>query len=71
MPGSSRTTVITYDAQRLIPTSVTNGAAVVFIGRFADPDEIANLVVYAGSAAVSATTGAALRIDGGVVRSIV
>jgi NAD(P)-dependent dehydrogenase (short-subunit alcohol dehydrogenase family) len=41
------------------------------IGRFADPDEIANLVVYAGSAAASATTGAALRVDGGVVRSIV
>lgn len=41
------------------------------IGRFATPDEIANLIVYTGSQAASATTGAALRVDGGVVRSIV
>jgi NAD(P)-dependent dehydrogenase (short-subunit alcohol dehydrogenase family) len=41
------------------------------IGRFATPDEIANLIVYTSSAAASATTGAALRVDGGVVRSIV
>lgn len=41
------------------------------IGRFAKPDEIANLIVYVASAAASATTGAALRADGGVIRSIV
>jgi NAD(P)-dependent dehydrogenase (short-subunit alcohol dehydrogenase family) len=41
------------------------------IGRFASPEEIANLIVYTSSAAASATTGAALRVDGGVVRSIV
>lgn len=40
------------------------------IGRFADPLEVANLIVYTASAAASATTGAALRVDGGVVRSI-
>jgi NAD(P)-dependent dehydrogenase (short-subunit alcohol dehydrogenase family) len=40
------------------------------IGRFATPDEIANLIVYTGSAAASATTGASLRVDGGVIRSI-
>jgi NAD(P)-dependent dehydrogenase (short-subunit alcohol dehydrogenase family) len=40
------------------------------IGRFASPDEIANLIVYTASGAASATTGAALRVDGGVVRSI-
>jgi NAD(P)-dependent dehydrogenase (short-subunit alcohol dehydrogenase family) len=40
------------------------------LGRFAEPAEIANLIVYAGSAAASATNGAALRVDGGVVRSI-
>lgn len=38
--------------------------------RFAEPDEVANLIVYTGSACASATTGAALRVDGGVVRSI-
>jgi NAD(P)-dependent dehydrogenase (short-subunit alcohol dehydrogenase family) len=40
------------------------------IQRFATPDEIANLIVYTSSAAASATTGASLRVDGGVVRSI-
>jgi len=41
------------------------------LGRFADPDEVANMIAYAASAAASATTGAALRVDGGVVRSII
>ncbi|MFZ5896309.1 MAG: SDR family NAD(P)-dependent oxidoreductase [Myxococcota bacterium] len=40
------------------------------LGRFAEPAEVANLIVYTASAAASATTGAALRVDGGVVRSI-
>jgi NAD(P)-dependent dehydrogenase (short-subunit alcohol dehydrogenase family) len=39
------------------------------IKRFAQPEEVANLVVYVCSEASSATTGAALRVDGGVVRS--
>jgi NAD(P)-dependent dehydrogenase (short-subunit alcohol dehydrogenase family) len=38
--------------------------------RFSSPDEVAAMIVYACSAAASATTGAALRVDGGVVRSI-
>ena len=40
------------------------------IRRLATPDEVANMVVYACSPHASATTGAALRVDGGVVRSI-
>ena len=39
--------------------------------RFATPDEVAAMVVYLCSAQASATTGAAVRVDGGVVRSIV
>ncbi len=39
--------------------------------RFADPDEIAALAVYLCGPAASATTGAALRVDGGLVNSIV
>lgn len=39
------------------------------IKRFARPEEVANLVVYVCSEASSATNGAALRVDGGVVRS--
>jgi NAD(P)-dependent dehydrogenase (short-subunit alcohol dehydrogenase family) len=38
--------------------------------RFADPAEIAALITYVCSARASATTGAALRADGGVVRAI-
>jgi NAD(P)-dependent dehydrogenase (short-subunit alcohol dehydrogenase family) len=40
------------------------------IRRLATPEEVANMVVYACSPQASATTGAALRVDGGVVRSI-
>jgi NAD(P)-dependent dehydrogenase (short-subunit alcohol dehydrogenase family) len=38
--------------------------------RFATPEEVAAMIVYVCSAAASATTGASLRVDGGVVRSI-
>jgi len=38
--------------------------------RFATPEEVANMVVYLCSEKASATTGAAVRVDGGVVRSI-
>jgi NAD(P)-dependent dehydrogenase (short-subunit alcohol dehydrogenase family) len=40
------------------------------IKRFATPDEIAAMVTYVCSGLASATTGAALRVDGGVVRAI-
>lgn len=38
--------------------------------RFATVDEVANMVVYAASPLAAATNGAVLRVDGGVVRSI-
>jgi len=41
------------------------------LGRFASPEEVANLCVYAASPQASATTGAALRVEGGIVESIV
>lgn len=40
------------------------------LGRFATPEEVANLSVYAASEQASATTGAALRVDGGTVETI-
>lgn len=40
------------------------------IQRFATPAEVAAMIGYVCSAAASATTGAALRVDGGVVRAI-
>jgi NAD(P)-dependent dehydrogenase (short-subunit alcohol dehydrogenase family) len=44
------------------PTSIIQRAATV--------EEVANLVVYTASLQASATTGAALRVDGGVVETI-
>jgi NAD(P)-dependent dehydrogenase (short-subunit alcohol dehydrogenase family) len=38
--------------------------------RFASVDEIANMVVYAASKEASATNGAALRVEGGIINSI-
>ena len=40
------------------------------LGRFSTTEEIANMVVYVCSQQASATNGSALRVDGGVVRSI-
>ncbi|MET0293185.1 MAG: SDR family oxidoreductase [Steroidobacteraceae bacterium] len=47
--------------QQRRPTSI--------IQRFGSPDEVAALIVYTASGPASATTGAALRVDGGVVKS--
>ena len=38
--------------------------------RFATPEEVANLSVYTASEQASATTGAALRVDGGIVETV-
>ncbi|HEY1944232.1 MAG TPA: SDR family oxidoreductase [Roseiarcus sp.] len=47
--------------QKVRPTSL--------IKRFATPEEVASLVAYVASPLASATTGAALRVDGGVIKS--
>ena len=49
--------------QKVRPTSL--------IKRFAKPEEVAAMVAYVASPRSSATTGAALRVDGGVVKSAV
>jgi NAD(P)-dependent dehydrogenase (short-subunit alcohol dehydrogenase family) len=41
------------------------------IQRFATTEEVANMIVYACSEQASATSGAALRVDGGIVRFVV
>jgi NAD(P)-dependent dehydrogenase (short-subunit alcohol dehydrogenase family) len=48
----------------------TNVRPSSLIQRFATNEEVANLVAYVASPLSSATNGAALRVDGGVVRSI-
>jgi len=40
------------------------------LGRAATPEEVANLVIYVASPLSSATNGAALRVEGGIVDSI-
>jgi NAD(P)-dependent dehydrogenase (short-subunit alcohol dehydrogenase family) len=54
----------TFQAQffeKIRPTSL--------IKRFASPEEVASLVAYVASPLAAATTGAALRVDGGVIKS--
>jgi NAD(P)-dependent dehydrogenase (short-subunit alcohol dehydrogenase family) len=38
--------------------------------RFIEPDEVASLIVYLSSEVAAATNGAAMRVDGGLLRSI-
>jgi enoyl-[acyl-carrier-protein] reductase (NADH) len=40
------------------------------INRFTTTEEVANMVVYICSQQASGTSGAGLRVDGGVIRSI-
>lgn len=50
---------------------VIQGRPTTLIQRLAKVEEVANMVGYVASPAASATNGAALRVDGGVVDSIV
>jgi NAD(P)-dependent dehydrogenase (short-subunit alcohol dehydrogenase family) len=64
MAKSRGTSVADFEKQffeNVRPTSL--------LKRFATPEEVASMVVYVASARASATTGAAMRVDGGVVRS--
>jgi len=49
---------------------VKNFRGTSLIQRMATTDEVANMVVYACSPQASATNGAALRVEGGIVRTI-
>jgi NAD(P)-dependent dehydrogenase (short-subunit alcohol dehydrogenase family) len=53
-------------AQAFVETAMPSS----IIRRVATPEEVANMVVYTVSPQASATTGAALRVDGGVVDTI-
>jgi NAD(P)-dependent dehydrogenase (short-subunit alcohol dehydrogenase family) len=82
LPGPTRSEGVEQFVQDLAKgqgTDVANVEADFFrtarpsslLKRFATPEEVAAMVVYVCSPRASATTGAALRVDGGVVRSIV
>jgi NAD(P)-dependent dehydrogenase (short-subunit alcohol dehydrogenase family) len=47
------------------------GRPTSLIQRFADPREVANMAVYLASAKASATTGAAVRVDGGSANYVI
>jgi len=54
-----------FEALKLV-----TGTGRSLLGRLASIEEVANMIAYVCSPAASATSGAALRVDGGVVRSI-
>jgi NAD(P)-dependent dehydrogenase (short-subunit alcohol dehydrogenase family) len=60
--GVDRGTVEVEFFQAMRPSSL--------LRRFARPDEAAAMIVYVASERASATNGASLRVDGGVVRAI-
>ena len=57
-------------AERIANEFVREHRSSSILQRVATPEEVANMVVYICSTQASATTGAALRVDGGVVETI-
>ena len=49
----------------------TQGRPSSLVQRFLSPDEIANLVAYLASPLASATTGAVVRAEGGILHAVV
>ena len=82
LPGPTRSEGVGQFVKDLAKAQGTDAASVEseffrsvrpssLLKRFATPEEVAAMVVYVCSGRASATNGAALRVDGGVVRSIV
>jgi len=61
--GTDRATIEREFFQNVRPSSL--------LRRFATPEEVAAMVTFVASPRSAATNGAALRVDGGVVRSII
>lgn len=79
VPGSARTEGVRTFVQGLFPELsyeeaerrfVAENRSTSIIARLIDPAEIADLVAFVCSQRASAINGAALRVDGGIVRSI-
>lgn len=82
LPGPTESEGVERFVHELAAEQTTNAAAVEteffrtmrptsLLKRFAKPEEVAAMVAFVCSPLSSATNGAALRVDGGVVRSIV
>jgi NAD(P)-dependent dehydrogenase (short-subunit alcohol dehydrogenase family) len=65
--GVLRATTLDDAAAELLATP---GWQSSLIERWMTPDEVASLVVYLASQQATATTGSAMRVDGGVVRAV-
>lgn len=67
---------IDLSGKRAVVTGPTGGIGLAgnrpsnLLGHFAEPEEVASLAVYVASPRASATTGSALRVDGGTVETI-
>jgi NAD(P)-dependent dehydrogenase (short-subunit alcohol dehydrogenase family) len=59
--------VTTGDVEKEFFETVRPGS---LLKRFATVDEVASMVAYVSSPLSSATNGAALRVEGGIIRSI-
>jgi NAD(P)-dependent dehydrogenase (short-subunit alcohol dehydrogenase family) len=64
LPGAFRT-----DVTKAWPPEMLTGEFAA-LKRLGEPDEIAPLAVYLASDASSYTTGALIRVDGGVTRKV-
>src|SRR5271170_1759243 len=80
LPGPTRSEGVEQFVEDMARTQKTDAASVEreffksvrpssLLKRFATPEEVAAMVTYVASPLSSATNGAALRVDGGVVRS--
>jgi NAD(P)-dependent dehydrogenase (short-subunit alcohol dehydrogenase family) len=80
LPGPTRSEGVEQFVEDMARAGKTNAASVEreffksvrpssLLKRFATPEEVAAMVTYVASPLSSATNGAALRVDGGVVRS--
>ena len=79
LPGSTKSEGVAKFVQDLFPDLPAQGAETKFmkenrptslIERLLDPREIANLVTFVSSPLASGINGAALRVDGGLVRTV-
>jgi NAD(P)-dependent dehydrogenase (short-subunit alcohol dehydrogenase family) len=82
LPGPTRSEGVEDFLKDLAASGHTNPATIEseffkttrpssLLKRFAAPDEVAAMVAFIASPLSSATNGAALRVDGGVIRSII